>query len=100
MIKDLSVIALHFPLTIWRGYVLAVLWSWFISFPGYMPALTTFEAVGILIMVKLATVSFIEEATESKKSLGEKLILQALGPVVFLGFGWMLCLLMKIKVSF
>ena len=78
------------PLTIFNGWVLSVVWNWFIPtiFAG-APALTIAQALGLSLVV--STLVTIKNKDSEGKSLG-KIVLSALYDSIFrglltLGFG-------------
>ena len=46
------------PSIIWRGYVLTVLWGWFIAGLFGLPALGVAQAIGLCLVVSYLTVDF------------------------------------------
>lgn len=42
-------------LLIWDGFVLSILWRWFISAPFHLPEIKIAQAIGISIIVALVT---------------------------------------------
>ena len=86
-----GVIALAALASIWKGYVLTVLWAWFVVPIFGLPVLSLAPAIGISLMVSFLTHQ--SDATTAKegtptdrfaKSVSHALI----APAVVLGIGW------------
>lgn len=71
--------------TVWRGYVLAILWNWFAA-PVFGPSLTTWQAVGLTGMLGLVLPS----APRDTRPLAESVFVAAAEPAFFLFGGWVL----------
>jgi hypothetical protein len=73
---------------VWQGYVLSLLWAWFVVGTFHAPAISIGQAVGLSLTVGMFTTK------PSRKKDGEKtdyatLIVNAfLAPLFFLAFGW------------
>lgn len=80
------------PALLWRGYVLTILWGWFIVPLFGVPALSIPLAIGLSLTVAFLTSQRTGNETTEKKSEGEKLltslILCAAWPLIALGVGW------------
>ena len=68
----------------WKGYVLSVLWGWFIVPVFGLPALSIPFAIGVCIVVGLLTFQHHEE----KRSFGQLIPLSFLLPATALLCGW------------
>lgn len=60
---------------LWRGYVLSVLWGWFIIglFPG-APALSIASALGIAMTVSYLTYNRVPDSSKGDRSMTERLV--------------------------
>lgn len=80
--------------SIWRGYVLTVLWGWFIVPVFHLPALTIVVAIGVAMVVGFLTYQQPEEKPNDTRSSTEKIsagIATALmHPAVYLLIGWII----------
>lgn len=82
---------------IWRGYVLTVLWSWFMTPTFGLPALAVAPAIGLALVVSSLTYQF-DAANDQdgdftsriSKAVGQVLLV----PAMALGFGWIVRLFM------
>lgn len=70
---------------IWRGFVLSVMWGWFLV-PIGLPNIGLALAIGISATVAMMT----HQATQSteKSDGGKALIALFVGPLLLLGIGW------------
>jgi hypothetical protein len=80
-----------------RGFVLSVLWGWFIL-PVFesAPALTIVQAIGIAMVIAFLTYQTQEQSGAAKKDMGE-VITNAIGhavaaPLFTLAVGWIVYL--------
>lgn len=89
---------LELALLIWRGFVIKMLWGWFLV-PLGVPAISISVACGLLILVALATqkISDNVETYYSKAKYNDKIVIATvfwgLGGVFMLGFGYVFHLL-------
>ena len=60
------------PITIWRGYVLSVLWAWFIVPLFGLPALSIPLAIGLMVIVSMARGDYAESFDKGAKDAKEK----------------------------
>ena len=76
---------------LWSGYVLTVLWVWFVMPAFGLPALALAPAIGLVLVIRLITYQG-DAAHKQQGSDAERLIqsgIQAfLFPALALGFGW------------
>ena len=84
--------ALLLVTNVWRGYVLSVLWGWFVAPHFALPAISIPIAIGISCMVGLLTMHRSGSEAEQEKSAGEKfavaLVVSLLAPAIALLIGW------------
>lgn len=60
--------------TLWSGYVLSVLWEWFLVKPFGAPALSIATAIGLSLIVSYMTAQRLPETSvEKEKSLALKM---------------------------
>jgi len=79
--------------TIWEGYVLSIVWSWFIASKFDLPELGVVSAIGLIMVAKFVTFAYIPAY---KKSDDQATFLQIVESVTFrvtystitLGVGW------------
>lgn len=86
----LFAIGIWAPAIIWRGYVLAIMWGWFIAPKFSAPMLTWADAAGVTMVV-----GFLAPSCPSKKDTESAafqcwslLMKSALWPALSLTFGW------------
>jgi len=75
---------------LWSGYVLSVLWRWFMV-PGLgLPVLTVGYAIGVATVVGYLTKQDIpdKEGESWQEKLGRGIAVAVLKPTCALGFGW------------
>lgn len=76
-----------------KGYVLSVLWSWFIVTKFGLPPLAIAEALGLAIIVGYFTVDIAKtdwDDDRDEQKAARISILSLLKAVIFLGFGWII----------
>ena len=85
-----GVMALLVISSVWRGYVLTLLWGWFIVATFGLPALTLAAAIGMSLVVSFLTYQG-DAAKASEGGVSERFIKAAaqslLFPAAVLGFG-------------
>jgi hypothetical protein len=74
--------------SIWRGYVLSVLWAWFMVPAFGLPALSVALAIGLSLIVGLVTHQRTGREIEKPFSLGVTVALATLAPALCLLAGW------------
>lgn len=77
--------------TIWRGYVLSVLWGWFIVTTFNMQALSVTQAIGLSCVVSFLTYQFIREPEDKRGAMeimGHAIAMCTLHPLIALAVGW------------
>lgn len=75
---------------IWSGYVLSVLWFWFIVPSLHAPAISVVAAIGIAFVVRMLVPQSSSESNKEKsfaESIGTLLGASLLYPAVGLAFG-------------
>lgn len=80
--------------TLWRAWVLTVLWSWFLI-PLGAPAISITSAIGISLVVGMFTSHIqtkMETATDTSTLIGKALGTAIGGPAVVLLIGWIVTL--------
>lgn len=85
-------LGLLFTLTaVWRGYVLSVLWRWFMVEQFRLPVISIPESIGLALVVHFLTYQNIE-CQKEKESAGSRLATAALSavlaPAMALLIGW------------
>lgn len=88
-----------FLIAIVRGWVMTVLWSWFVVPTFHLPELSIPVAIGLSLMIGMFIAKRISaEKSEQKKSsselVGEILGVGFGGPLLVLFFGWIITLFM------
>lgn len=71
--------------SIWRGFVLSILWGWFLV-PLGMPPLTVAYAIGVSLIVGFLTVRHSKE--DEQPEYGKAMLRVTLVPAFALAFGW------------
>lgn len=76
----------------WRGYVLAILWGWFMVPAFGLPALTVVQAIGVSLTVAFITYQYqpkaMEPEEETWKKVSRPITHLVLGPAMSLLMGW------------
>lgn len=86
-VTGLSGIVLMLTLgVIWRGFVLSILWGWFMVGPLGVPALSIPAAIGITLIVAYLVTSKIQESAD--RGVVSMFTKGALIPLFALGLGW------------
>lgn len=83
--------------SIWSGYVLSVLWGWFIVPTFHLPPLSVVTAIGIAIVVSYLTHQI--DRDDDKKREWSETFTKMIGwgiikPLIALCFGWIVHLFM------
>ncbi len=82
------------PVAIWRGYVLTILWGWFIVPTFNAPALSVATAIGIATVVGMFSSVQNESKDEDKKysALALYFVNGFVTPALALGIGYLVTL--------
>ena len=75
------------PIAIVRGFVLTVLWAWFVTEPFGVHQISVPEGLGIALIVGMLTHNY-NENENLDRDLLENLMVSLVSPVVTLAFGW------------
>ena len=73
---------------IWQGYVLSILWDWFIAPDFHITALGLAEAIGLTLIINYLTKSVDTDKKYELSDLGRKVFSSITMPLVALGIGW------------
>lgn len=76
---------------IWRGYILSILWGWFIVSTFEAPPLGVAAAIGVSLVISYLTKQNDEYKDESKSQMErviQSIVYAFLDPAVALAFGW------------
>jgi len=89
----LAVLAIAIPVSIlWTGYVLAVLWGWFVVPTFGLPALSIPAAFGIALIASFTCKADTYDLAKEDKPAGEQFVgmlaYSLLKPAAALVFGW------------
>ena len=74
--------------SIWRGYVLSILWAWFLVPAFGLPVLSIPSAIGLSLVVSMLTNHRTGREVEEKGRIWTTLSLPFAGPALFLLCGW------------
>lgn len=86
----LALVLVGIPLSIWQGYVLSVLWSWFIVPTFNAVYLDVVPAMGIALMVGLFSNRVSKDADDDRVDRAIQVSVQGmLSPAIALLFGWL-----------
>ena len=88
IVAFLIVLAISIPSYIWYGYVVSILWGWFMVGTFNLPALSIPAAIGLALVVHLLRGYTYEP---DKKTTAEKMTSIAMSfiyPLISLGIGW------------
>jgi hypothetical protein len=72
--------------TVWYGFVLSIMWGWFVVPVFHVAPLRIPFAIGLAYIVQWLTHQ--TRKTEDEPELGELLYMALLKPLVLLGCGW------------
>lgn len=75
---------------IWRGYVLSILWGWFIVPTFGLPHLAITVALGISLMITLITV--VSPTKKDGTTFGDSVLNAFMGPMMALALGFIVTL--------
>jgi hypothetical protein len=88
----IGIVIILVPLSIiMRGWVLSIMWGWFIVPLFGLPALTIPYAIGVSAVIALLKGSSTDNKKDDKKALEkflEALFVAFVAPLITLGFGW------------
>lgn len=78
---------------VWYGYVLSVLWAWFVVVPFEAPPLTIPVAIGISLIVGMLTASLAradlaKEYPDANQRVFVQIMAALVSPLLFLMIGW------------
>lgn len=79
----MAVVAIAFA-AIWNGFVLSVLWGWFMVPTFSLPHLGVAPAIGVALVIGYLT----HQRKSDKEEWGDALAYAALSPLIALGIGW------------
>ncbi|MNL15671.1 hypothetical protein D3C87_1366730 [compost metagenome] len=85
VLKLLGWVALLAASSVWRGYVLSILWGWFIVSAFGLPPLTIPLAIGVSLIVGFLT---IRHTKEEQLEMPVRIWLTAAMPALVLLVGW------------
>jgi hypothetical protein len=88
LIQAVVVILLVIPSTIWKGYVLSIIWRWFVSDVFGVQELGVVSAMGLSLVVSMFTP--LRYSEEDDTVMVKCIIAMILGPLFALGLGWVL----------
>jgi hypothetical protein len=80
------------PVAIWRGYVLTILWGWFIVPTFNAPALSVATAIGIALVVGMFSTTKESNKEEKDNALVNYLLNGFVAPALALGIGYLITL--------
>ncbi len=78
--------------SLWRGYVLTILWAWFIVPVFHLPVLTLLPAMGVALLVGFMTAD--STGMKDEDAMGSAITTEFLSPLMALGLGWIIHLFM------
>ena len=86
LLQVLGFIALMVVTTTWRGYVLSLLWGWFMVPAFGVPALSIPYAIGLSVICAMLARDMKKDPDQPE--MAELIITALAAPLVFLAFGW------------
>lgn len=84
--SNLGVLIAYVPLALFRGWVISILWQWYVTDYFGLAPLTVIEAVGLGIVVSVFTPS---PTPDDEKGLWYPLVYSLILTLVALTFGWL-----------
>jgi ABC-type phosphate/phosphonate transport system permease subunit len=79
------------PVAVWRGYVLSIMWAWFMVPAFGLPPLGVVAAIGVAMTVGMITHQYIksnDDDNEIVRDIVNALLADVFGPLYILGAGW------------
>lgn len=87
--KAIAAILVTVPLALWRGFVLSVMWGWYVVPTFGLPALSPVVAVGVIWTVHLFYMPIPKPEERGKPvELVYPFLYGLVSPAVALAFGW------------
>ena len=86
----IGMLALLAVSTLWKGYVLSVLWVWF-AVPLGAPAVGMIQAMGIALLVSFLTYQHISSPKKEQstaEAMGDAVAMALMYPLLALCIGW------------
>ena len=80
-----------------QGYVLSVMWGWFLVEPFGVPVLKVVPAIGLALLVSLLTARFREPKKDKQEEMARNFKIMLFGfiyPLIVFGTGWLVKLFM------
>lgn len=76
--------------TLWRGFVLHILWGWFMVPIFGLPALSVVAAIGVSLVVSFMTFQYVyaKDDRETAAKIGSVFGITVLYPALVLGIGY------------
>lgn len=77
---------------IWKGYVLTIVWSWFVVPTLGLPALTLVPAIGLALVASFMTYHYVyaKDTRSHGEQVGTAATLAFAYPLLVLGMGWVI----------
>lgn len=73
------------------GFTFTCMWSWFLVESLRVHPISTWQAIGILMTIRYATIDWGKKMnTDTNKDFGVLLFRDTFTPLVFLGLGWVI----------
>jgi hypothetical protein len=83
LLLGLGFIVLLVVSSIWSGYVLSILWSWFMVTTFGLPELSIPQAIGLSLIL-----GYFHRATTKEQDPAAALAVVLVSPLIFLMIGW------------
>lgn len=84
-----GIVALIICSVLLRGFVLSILWGWFISPVFNLPNLSILQAIGISMVIAMFTITY-TVAKEDDKDKWKPAVMSIMYPLLSLAIGWIL----------
>lgn len=72
-----------------RGWVLSILWRWFMVSAFHLPILSIPAAIGVSCVISMLTRETSYAKEDEKYTWSTKFFIGLIGPFISLGFGWL-----------
>lgn len=76
--------------TMWKGYVLSILWAWFVVQAFGLPAIGVAQAIGLSLVIFMLTVTSLGESSKEEPfdAIAKAVLMGFFLPLFLLGAGW------------
>jgi len=84
----LGFIALVVLSSIWSGFVLSIVWEWFMVPAFHLPQLSVALAIGISLTIRMVVAQYYEDSKDADKEVTKAISSAIVYPLIVLIFGY------------